>query len=180
MEDSWYADLRAAHRPSRVRLLLVGESAPDRRSGERRFFYAPLLDRRDNLFRGVVLALYGHRFPPGSAGTPKAPWLDRMVRDGAYLIDLVPYPVNGLPPGERARARRDHVLAAVEAALSLDPTGVIVCHTECFRVLSPPMREAGLPLLHHAPLPFPLGHLRSRFVEGVREALTAGGLDLST
>jgi len=162
-----------------VRLLLIGESAPDPRSKERRFFYAPELDRRDNLFRGVVLALYGHVFPRGSAGSPKAAWLDRMVGDGVYLIDLVPYPVNGLGTGERARARRGHVPVAVEAARALDPDGVAVCHSASFRVLAPALRQAAIPLLHDEPLPFPLGHLRVRFAEGLRLALERAGLDFS-
>ncbi len=51
---SWYTVLRDAHRPTRARLLLVGEFAPDPGATERRFFYDPILDRRDNLFRGVV------------------------------------------------------------------------------------------------------------------------------
>jgi len=56
------------------------------------------------LFRGVVEGLYEHRFPRGSAGSSKAPWLDRLRDDGVFLIDLVPFPVNGLPTAERARA----------------------------------------------------------------------------
>lgn len=57
-EDAWYADLRRAWRPEAVRLLLVAESAPDPKSATRRFFYAPQLSQHDNLFRGVVEALY--------------------------------------------------------------------------------------------------------------------------
>lgn len=70
-EEPWYAQLREAHRPDQIRLLLVGESAPDSSASERRFFYAPILDRRDNLFRAVVEALYGQS--PGAASEPKAP-----------------------------------------------------------------------------------------------------------
>lgn len=106
--ERWYAELRAKYRPPRVRLLLIGESAPDPRDAERRFFYAPTLAAADNLFRGVVEGLYGHRFPRGSAGCSKTAWLDRLREDGVFLIDLVPFPVNGLETRERAHARRDH------------------------------------------------------------------------
>lgn len=92
----WYAALREAHRPARVRVLLIGESAPDPGATERRFFYSPTLDRRDNLFRGVVAAFFGES--PGHAGDTKAPWLDRLKADGVYLIDLVPFPVDKLAP----------------------------------------------------------------------------------
>jgi hypothetical protein len=33
------------------------------------------------------------------------------------------------------------------------------------------MRTAGLPLLHDAPIPFPVGNTRARFVEAVQAAL---------
>ncbi len=39
--------LRAAYRPKRVEVLLIGESPPDPSDGELRFFYAPGL-RVDN------------------------------------------------------------------------------------------------------------------------------------
>jgi len=71
-----------------VRLLLIGESAPDPGQAELRFFYAPTLTAHDNLFRGVSLSLYGQS--PGRAGDSKRPWLDALRADGVYLIDLVP------------------------------------------------------------------------------------------
>jgi hypothetical protein len=174
-ELPWYAELRQMHRPESVRVLLVGESAPDPGAAERRFFYAPVLDRRDNLYRGVVEALYG--CSPGRAGDPKAPWLDRLKADEVFLIDLVPFPVNDLSPNKaearrlRAKARRDHVASCVEHARQLHPKGVIVCHGPSFDVLAVPMRAAGLPLLHEQAIPFPLGNWRARFATEVRDAL---------
>lgn len=174
-ELPWYADLREVHRPERVRVLLIGESAPDPGAAERRFFYAPVLDRRDNLYRGVVEAFYG--CSPGQAGDPKRPWLSRLKADGVFLIDLVPFPVNDLSPDKaearrlRASARREHVAACVEHTRQLDPEGIIVCHGPSFDVLAPPMRAARLPLLHERAIPFPLGNWRARFVREVRQAL---------
>lgn len=52
-----------------MRLLLIGESAPDPGSADLRFLYAPTLTAHGNLFRGVILALYGRS--PGRAGDPK-------------------------------------------------------------------------------------------------------------
>jgi hypothetical protein len=174
-DQPWYAQLRDKNRPERVRLLLIGESAPDPGAAERRFFYAPTLDRRDNLFRGVVEALYG--CSPGVAGDSKAPWLDRLQADGVFLIDLVPFPVDKLSPDKtearrlRAAARRDHVAACIDEARSHEPSGVIICHGGVYRDASARMRSAGLPLLHDEPIPFPLYGGRARFIVAVRAAL---------
>lgn len=172
-ELTWYAKLREAHRPERIRVLLVGESAPDPGVSERRFFYAPMLTGADNLFRGVVQAFYGRA--PGTAGDPKTPWLDKLKADGVFLIDLVPFPVNALSSRDRAKARREHVASCVEQARELDPVGVIVCHGPSFKVLNGPMRAAGLQLLHEQPIPFPLGNWRARFADEVSAALARLG-----
>ena len=166
----WYDELRQQWKPDAVRVLLVGESAPDPGATERRFFYAPTLDRRDNLFRGVVEAVY-EPIPRGSSGQPKRPWLERLRADGVYLVDLVPFPVDKLPPGERRRALREYVPTLVEQAQVLNPEGVIICHGPTFQALAPALRAAGLRLLHDKPLPFPLGNHRAAFVAGVRAAL---------
>lgn len=168
-ETSWYAELRERWKPDRVRVLLVGESAPDPSAAERRFFYAPTLTRADNLFRGVVEAFYGQK--PGRAGDPKAPWLERLHDDGVFLIDLVPFPVNALARRERREALRAHVDDLVAEAVGLEPGGVIVCHGPTFKEAGAPLLAAGLPVLHDEPIPFPLGNWRERFKEEVRDAL---------
>jgi hypothetical protein len=153
-----------------VRLLLVGESVPDPGGGSRRFFYGPTLDRRDNLFRGVVAALY-EPIPRGLTGASKRPWLERMKADGVFLVDLVPFPVNTLAPAARRRARIDHAGELVTTAERLRPVGLVVCHGPTFAAVAPSVRARGLPLLHDEPIPFPLGNTRERFVVAVREAL---------
>ena len=169
----WYEQLRERYRPERVELLLVSESVPGARGREPRFFYAPTLAAADNLFRGVVKALYDHRFPRGSAGISKQDWLDRLRDDGVFLIDLVPYPVNSLPLADRAKAHRDHAENAALQAAKLDPAGIVVCHAPTFRALAPALRERDLPLLHQDAIPFPLGNKRAEFVARFRAAVAS-------
>ncbi|HEX8083356.1 MAG TPA: hypothetical protein VF529_03640 [Solirubrobacteraceae bacterium] len=152
-----------------MRVLLVGESAPDPGDAEGRFFYAPRLSGADNLFRSVVTAFYSES--PGRDGDAKAPWLERLRRDGVFLIDLVPYPVNGLPERQRRAARRAHVADLTAAAAELAPAGVIVCHTPTFELVAGPLTAAGVRVLHDNPIPFPIGTWRARFNADVREAL---------
>jgi hypothetical protein len=167
-EDVWYAALRRRWQPEKVRLLLIAESAPDSSSTKRRFFYATELSPWDNLFRGVVSALYGP-IPPRTKS--KADWLDRLRADGVFLIDLVPYPVNRLGPKERRDALTRHVPALVRAAADLTPQGIMICHTPTFKAANAQLRDASLTVLHDEPLPFPLGNMRARFVSGAQKAL---------
>jgi hypothetical protein len=48
-DTAWYDQLRDEYRPTRLALVLIGESPPDPGAGARRFFYAPELthDNRD-------------------------------------------------------------------------------------------------------------------------------------
>lgn len=172
-EEPWYQELRLQWKPDRVRLLLIGESAPDPGATERRFFYAPVISRNDNLFRGVVLALYNETV---SAGDDRNGLLARLRADGVWLLDLAPYPVNHLASGERRRVLREHASERVRDILALAPDGVIICHGPTFGALAPELIAAGAPLLHHEPIPFPLGNWRGTFVAAVREAVTPLGL----
>jgi hypothetical protein len=156
-------------------LLLIGESAPDVSPDPqaRRFFYAPTLTRSDNLYRAVVAALYAPH-EPLRAGDSKEPWLDRLKADGVYLIDAAPYPINHLAARLRRRVRLEHAAACVAQAKALEPDGVIVCHGPTFEDLAPRLHAAGLPLLHSAPIPFPLGNHKARFVAEFQTALLTG------
>jgi hypothetical protein len=169
----WYEELRDAHRPQRVRLLLIGESPPDPRDGPRRFFYAPTL-AVDNLYRGVAEALYGEEGTFELQDKPSA--LRRMRDDGVWLIDAVQHPVNRASMAERRKALRAGRRNLVEACAAIDPTvGVIVCHSVVFKEVAPQLRAADVSVLHDTALPFPLGNTRRRFVEGARASLQAAG-----
>lgn len=171
---AWYDELRGRYRPDRVRLLLVGESPPDPRSGERRYFYAPKLASADNLYRGVASALYGQEADFNLRDKPEV--LGRMQRDGVWLIDATEMPINGKPTGERRRAIREGLDRLERRCKEIDPSvGVLICHTVVFREAATLLRTAGVRVLHNAPLPFPLGNHRARFVDETREALNAAG-----
>jgi hypothetical protein len=168
---SWYETLRAQHRPSRLRVLLIAESPPDPGAGVRRFFYSPELTV-DNLYRAVVEALYGER--DDVEASRKVAVLERIRADGLWLIDAADQPVSKLPAAARSRAIREGVSRLVQRCRELAPElGVIICHGKVYAAAAPALRAAGVRVLHTEPLPFPLGNWRARFVREFRRALTS-------
>jgi hypothetical protein len=167
--DAWYEELRARYRPEQVRVLLIGESPPDPGSATRRFFYSPTLTR-DNLYRGVATAIYGER--PDFRIRDKPAVLEWLRRDGFWLIDAVPDPINQLTPSQRRRAIREGVPRLLERCLEIDPQcGVVICHSVVYKLVALPLRSAGVRILHDDAIPFPWGNHRARFVAEFRRAL---------
>ncbi len=178
-EDAWYERLRKQYKPEKVRLLLVGESAPSDHDGTRRrnFFYADHLGY-DNLYRGVVEALYGLRGLTAKSHD-KRPWLRRLQVDGVFLIDLVPYPVNNMKNSAARKVVLDeNVAGCIRRASGLDPEGIILCSGGVFGALAGPLTDHRLPILHSEPLPFPLGNVREHFVSRFKEASSHVGLQV--
>jgi hypothetical protein len=170
---AWYDELRAAYRPASVRLLLIAESPPDPGAGARRFFYAPALTP-DNLYRGVVAALYGHE--PGFSPRSKKALLDRLRDDGVWLIDAVDEPIDKRSMSARRRAIAAGVPRLVDRVRAVAPTtGVLICHGVVYELVAPALRAEGIRVLHDEPLPFPLGNWRQQFVTGARDALRRAG-----
>ena len=173
---AWYDELRNQYRPDVTRLLLIGESPPDPRSGERRFFYSPKLGY-DNLYRGAVEALYGSE--QGFDVRDKVGNLGRLRAGGVWLVDAVAEPVNAVGAGARRLAIRSAVPGLIERCMVVAPTvGVLICHSVVYAETSDPLRQAGVTILHDEPLPFPLGNMRRRFVIGAREAPSRAGWSL--
>lgn len=165
--SAWYDELREAHRPHRLRVLLIGESPPDPGPGDRRFFYWPEL-RIDNLYRGVAEAVYGQDI----ALQPKARVLKRLQADGFWLIDATDTPVNRMRGRRRAAAIRAAVPGLVTKCRELRPAlGVVICKKSLYELTVGPLRAAGVGVLHDVALPFPLGNWRAGFVAGLRRAL---------
>lgn len=166
-----YSAARRRYLPSEsVKVLFVGESAPAPRANEIRFFYHPIL-RADNLFRGLMLALYGAD-KHALVSIPKTQWLNRFQSDGYYLDDLCPGPVNHLlRSAERSQARRAGVKSLLKRIHALAPQGIIICHQPTYDDIADLLRAKRLPVLHAKAIPFPLGNHRTRFVKAVRAAL---------
>lgn len=168
---AWYEQLRLANKPDVLRVLLVGESPPDPGLGDRRFFYAPVLAAHDNLYRGVAAALYGTE--PSLDIRDKPAVLKRLRNDGFWLIDALEDPVNHLTRRERLSRLRLAAPRLAERVSELRPSeGVIVCHSLVFDACADRIRRSGIPLMHEAALPFPLGNWRARFIDEMRRALT--------
>jgi hypothetical protein len=149
-----------------LRVVFVGESAPDPGAGLRRFFYREQLTRHDNLFRGLMKALYGAT--RRDLGPSKKSWLARFQRDGFWLLDVADRPINKLSPLQRSIRLRGAAPAAVARITAAAPSvGVLVCHGLTYVAL----KAAGLTLLHDEPIPFPLGNWRRVFVQRVRGEL---------
>lgn len=143
---------------------MIAESPPAARGDipSRRFFYAEQLGP-DNLFRGVVEAMYGTS-KADLQRTGKRPWLERLRDDGFFLIDLAPYPVNALEPAERRRVLREAVPDCVARTAALDPTGIVVVKADLYGLLAQPLAAASLPLLQDHSIAFPLGNRRADFI----------------
>jgi hypothetical protein len=166
-----YSAARRGYLPSKgVKVLFIGESAPNPRASDIRFFYHPVLRSADNLFRGLMLALYAAD-KHALASTRKTQWLERFQRDGYYLDDLCAEPVNDLPPAERSRARRAAVGGLLERIQSLAPWGILICHQGTYDDIAGELRAKRLPVLHAKAIPFPLGNYRTQFAHAVRAAL---------
>ena len=169
-ETSWYDALRNANRPEGLRILLIGESPPDHGAGDRRFFYSPTLSQHDNLYRGVAVAFYG--LVSDFDLKNKRANLERLRRDGVWLIDAVDTPINKRTDAARRQAITAGADDLAARCLELAPSvGVILCHTPVFKFAGPTLGSCGVRVLHDEPIPFPLGNVRARFVESVREAI---------
>lgn len=166
-EEPWYAQLRSQWKPDRVKLLMIAESAPADGGdvSARNFFYAADRLGPDNLFRGVVEAMYGTS-NADLQRSGKRPWLERLRDDGFFLIDLASSPVNGLGSAERRRVLKEAIPGCIGRAVALHPAGVVVVKTNLYALLAGPLRDASLPLLQDQPISFPLGNTRAQFVAG--------------
>lgn len=173
MEDPWYSERRERWRPETINLLLIAESAPAIRPGDRRrYFYDEDLTGSDGLFREVVKVLLGTGSLRSGNGA-KVPWLRQLRNMGVYLIDLSPVAVDKDMVTDRRGTLQRYVPDCVERASSLKPEGVVLIKRNVFELLRDPMRDAGLQLLHDAPIPFPGSGQQARFRERFSSA-TAG------
>ncbi|MDR3296059.1 MAG: hypothetical protein LBT26_09580 [Clostridiales Family XIII bacterium] len=112
MEKSNYEELREKYKPSKVKVLFVGESRPE--SGT--FFYA----ENSNLYKYTKEAF--ERFHHESDGN----WLEFFKKCGGWLYDVCDVPVNSLSGSERCRQIELGLPNLLDTIKELKPKYIIV------------------------------------------------------
>ena len=104
--------LRRLYRPSRIRILFVGESPPA--SG--RFFY-----QADSGLYRAVRETFVHAFPP----LKNTEFLDSFCAFGCYLIDLCGEPVDNMTPDTRRQVCRTGEKSLAQKIRALRPQAIV-------------------------------------------------------
>lgn len=150
--------LRRSYRPKRVRLLLVGESAPA--SG--RFFY-----HNSAMTAFTALAFekaYGITFQDNAA------FLRFFQACGCYLEDLSLIPVNAMRPRERAQTLRASVPPLSQRIRDLDPAIVVAVLRRIARYVEEALAVIDRPVIFSV-LSFPgCGH-QNAYIDGLSALL---------
>src|SRR5687767_9241965 len=86
-----YEDYREDFKPhGQVKVLFIGESPPDPKGGELRYFYKPELSKHDYFYRAVAKAVYGDDVDVED----KLSVLRSLQSDGFWIVDAIEFPVN--------------------------------------------------------------------------------------
>jgi hypothetical protein len=157
---SWCAQLRDRWRPPLTRVVLLADRVPDPR-GPRHFFYAEPITSGDDLYRGVIEALYEES--PGRVGEPKEAWLQRLRDDGVFCMDLVEDQL--VNRRELAMARAAAAPRLADAVERLAPDGLLAIGSRTLEYVAP---SAVALLNDSARVPFPAGAERKQFIAEVR------------
>jgi hypothetical protein len=151
--------LRAAFRPDRVRLLLVGESSP---AGATHFYLAnSILFRatRDAIARGLGVAT-----PPSGEA-----FLDWFRELGGWLVDVADQPVNKLPDADRTEAVDAGVARLAGVLADTRPTRLVVVLRRIAGAVRAASGIAGYDETSIDVVPFPVRQWRPVYVDQLAE-----------
>lgn len=151
-------ELRRSHRPKKVILLLVGESAPV--SGK--FFY----------HKSAMTTFTARAFEKtyGVTFEDNADFLRCFQASGSYLDDLSLTPVNAMRPKERERTLQESIRSLSQRILEVEPKIVVAV----LRKIEPYVREAveltGRQIVFRV-LPFPGSGHQNTYIDGLSDIL---------
>lgn len=165
------------YRPSKIKVLLIGESPPYSESPDISrtpyFYNTKFVDNmRDSLLREtskVILdrhiCIYSERY--------KHEILSALKDKGVFLIDAVEQPINHL----KGKHRKDTILKEIPSLLSrikvLNPDRIIVVLTSVYDIIRFPLQAAGLPLVPlRIPSPWAAKTVGQGYKDFLKEALS--------
>lgn len=154
-----YEETRQQFRPARTRVLFIGESRPANGT----FFY----------LGNSNLATYSCQAfrPAGAPALEMSDFLRQFKKQGCYLVDLCPHPVNQLPRMRRRAERENGEEPLARVIAELQPLSIVVVMTGIARNVMRSVRRAKLQDVPVYVLPFPAMRHQHAYVERLRAAL---------
>lgn len=172
-------NLREQFKPSLpIKVLFIAESPPLSSEQEIRFFYNPNQEKRDNLFKAIMTALYEDflSYKPGQ----KKEYLERFKNDGFFLIDATDEPVNKLKKPERTFAIESNMNRKIKEIKTLvnPETAIILIKKNIYQIFNDRLRKEDLKVLNDNFLPFPIKRrgMEDRFIRELKRLCKTNGL----
>lgn len=157
-----YEDIRAKYRPSHIKVLLIAESpppGPDIQSS-RQFYYTDRIRVDDRLFTNTIWALYPDtvKLTEAELEAEKDTWLQRLKRDGVYMIEALEtsqrHAVTKNRRQERIREALPRLVERVRLLAEKD-TKLVLIKSNVFEVAAEPLRAAGFRVLNNELVDYP-------------------------
>ena len=169
---SEYEEAAERYAPSETRVLFVAESPP---ASIDRYFYYPDVREHDQLWLGMMKALYRREFGEARDERPhKHFWLKRFQADGYRLIDAVK------EPGPTAvEAIRGNAARVIDEIQEVDPQQVVLIKATVYDGLFNILKHADIPVVNQGKLPFPGSGQQRNFRDRFRELVESGRLRLT-
>ncbi len=158
------------YRPAEVRILFMAESPP---AAPDRHFYFEDISRADTLWVQTTRALYPEEFgETAQERKRKGAWLERFQRDGHWMLEAVPHPIDAQRKEFQIRNHTERALAAIQAAA---PLYVVLITTPVYKTLLQPLADAGISLPQPQAIPFPGRGQQGRFHAAMQATLSVIG-----
>lgn len=165
------------YRPRVIRVLIVAESPPPLRKGRPRYFYFDELDSPENLYHGIMTALWGEVFKRTASNKPHH--LKRFCEEGFYLIDAVKFPIYDLRnEQQKIQAIREQRQARLNEILALEPEHTVLIHPYVFAGLYEFLLTHEISILNASPITFPIvgKSIFDEFISQFQDTLARAGI----
>lgn len=161
---------RLKYKPESVKTLLVAEAPPD---SLERFFYYENVRERDYLFLGVTEALYPNLkaefIASGRTPEKKSDILNKLKKDGYYLIDLSDTPITMLK-SVKVETFVPNLIEKVKKIADIN-TNIILIKANVYDSAYKELSKLGFKVVDIR-IPFPSSGQQTNFQRAFKQALT--------
>ncbi len=163
-------ECKEKYKPEEIKVLFIAESPPAvKEGGKMSYFYLEDNPGSEVLFATLVEALYYEKYRKDKKNkeelsNKKKELLNKLKKDGYFLIDAVECPINkdekgkGIPDKKREKIIKDKIselLKELERLISHE-TKIILIKNSVFNVLHSVLKEEGYNVLNETKIAFPV------------------------